>query len=78
MVYTKLSAVSYQLPVGSLHSRQLAVFSRHCHERKNLAFQARQIELPRLSRRGPLMISWQSSVSSSQSAVLSLQCLVLE
>ncbi len=63
MVYTKLSAVSCQL----------AVLSRHCHERKNLAFQARQIELPRLSSRGPLMISRQFSVGSFQSAVGSPQ-----
>jgi hypothetical protein len=34
------------------------------HERKNMAFQAMQIELPRLSSRGPFMISLQLAVFS--------------
>ena len=53
---------------------QSAVFSRQSagfrlHERKNMAFQAMQIELPRLSSRGPLMNSRQSSVGSRQSVL---------
>ncbi len=39
------------------------------HERKYLALQARQIELPRLSSRGPLMISLQSAVFTRQTSV---------
>ena len=61
---------SLQSAVGSL---QFAVEWPPFHGRKNLAFQARPIELPRLSSRGPLMISRQSSVGSFQSAVFSPQ-----
>ena len=57
---------SPQSAVGSL---LFAVEWPPFHGRKNLAFQARQIELPRLSSRGPLMISRQFSVGSRQSAI---------
>ena len=57
-------------PQSAVFSQQSSTF--HLHERKNMALEARQIELPRLSSRGPLMISWQSSVSSLQSAVFNL------
>jgi len=60
-------------PQSAVGSQQSAVQWPRFHERKNLAFQARPIELPRLSSRGPLMISRQSSVGSFQSAVFSPQ-----
>ncbi|HQW02978.1 MAG TPA: hypothetical protein PLR30_10900, partial [Saprospiraceae bacterium] len=69
-------------PQSSVHSLQLAVFSRELqvfrlHERKKLAFQARQIELPRLSSRGPLMISRHLAVGSLQSALFCPRLLLL-
>ena len=60
------AVLSRQSAVGSL---LFAVEWPPFHGRKNLAFQARPIELPRLSSRGPLMISRQSSVLSPQSAI---------
>ena len=67
LMFSRQSAVrSLQSAVGS---RQSSVQWPCFHERKYLALQARQIELPRLSSRGPLMFSRQFPVCSPQSAV---------